>query len=246
MNFRHLAFAGLAAASACAHADIVGLWDFNSYTCAAPCTTLPKATQTANGGSVSALGGITFNSAAGSGTGSALSTTSYANQGTGDGTRGVQFMIDTSGYTNLVLTFDQRDSATATAYTKLMYTVDGSNWQPANTFLFPTAKVGSNPLFSTGITYDFSAITAANDNASFGIQFVATFAPGTKTYVSAGTNLSSAYGTAGTIRYDNVLLSGTAIPDVPVPQPVPEPQTYALMLAGLAAVSLIARRRRVL
>ena len=227
MKLRTLALAAFAAVTLHAQADVVALWDYS----ATPTTT--KQTQSANGASFAAIGGVITSFAAGV-TNQALGTATYAAQGAGDMTRGVQYMVDTSGYTDLVLTFAQRNSATASAWTTLQYTLDGSTWINATSFQMPAA---SSTLFVQGLTYDFSGITGANDNASFGIQLLASFAPGTSAYLATGTG--STYGTAGTIRYDNVLFSGTAIAD-----PVPEPSTYAMLLAGVGVISLLARRRR--
>ena len=62
------------------------------------------------------------------------------------------------------------------------------------------------------------------------------------------TNLTSltmtmtGYGSSAYAAIDNLLLSAPV--PVPVPVPVPEPETYALFLAGLGLVGVIARRRR--
>lgn len=43
------------------------------------------------------------------------------------------------------------------------------------------------------------------------------------------------------LAFDGITVAGVSIDPIPA---IPEPQTYALMLAGLAAVSFVARRRR--
>jgi len=231
MKLHFLAVATLALANVCAHADTVALWDYS----ATPTST--KQTQSANGASFNTVGSITTSFAAGV-SNQALNTAGYAAQGAGSLTQGVQYNIDTTGYTDLVLTFAQRNSATASAWTELQYTVDGSTWTKATDFFMSTAQ---STTFVTGLTYDFTGITAAENNSSFGVRLLTMFAPGTSAYAATGTG--STYGAAGTIRYDNVTLTGDAIPDVPV-DPVPEPHTYALMLGGLLALGVVARRRR--
>ncbi len=42
---------------------------------------------------------------------------------------------------------------------------------------------------------------------------------------------------------DNISMVGLP-PEPLVPSPIPEPETYALMLAGLGAIGWVARRRR--
>lgn len=213
--------------------EIVAQWNFNSATTAPQL----KASYTYNGEqspSFEAIGGITLSTVTGAGStdieadNDALNTTTYAAQGTGNLTRGIQVFINTTGFENLVLSWDQRNSNTASAWTSLLYTVDGETWTQAANFQM---TVGAS--FVNAISFDLSAIAGAQDNQNFGFQILSTFAPGTGSYAGTAGN----YGTGGTIRYDMLTLSGDVI------TAVPEPQSVALLLAGLAVVGTSLRRR---
>ncbi|HEY1396509.1 PEP-CTERM sorting domain-containing protein [Roseateles sp.] len=222
-----------------AHADTVALWSYSPDRGGIIST---KPTYTDNGNaSFDPLGvATTFVSQAGSSdttAGSmALNTAGYAAQGTGDRTTGVRFSIDTTGFENIVLSFDQRNSATASAWTALQYTLDGENWIEATTF-----RMLRDSVFVKGLGFDFSDIAGVDNNANFAVQLVSMFAPGTQGYSATGA--SSNYGTAGTIRYDMVLFAGSLIPEVEVPE-VPEPASILLTLAALGAMGVSIRRRK--
>ncbi|WP_238139361.1 PEP-CTERM sorting domain-containing protein [Roseateles aquatilis] len=230
MKFKPALLAAAAFLASSAYADTVALWDFNKGS--------TKHTSSMNGAFFETLNGVTttFVSQAGSsdrnGTGQALNTAGYGTQGTGNMTRGVQFSVDTTAYENIVLTFDQRNSATASAWTALLYTIDGDNWLQATTF-----RMLRDSVFVNGLTFDFSNIAGVANNESFAVQLVSMFAPGTSAYAATG---SGSYGAAGTIRYDMVTFSGTEI----VAAAVPEPESLALLLAGLGVMALVRRNRK--
>lgn len=235
MNLKPLLLAaGLLLASA-AQADTVALWSYNPDRNGNFST---KPTYTDHGGaSFSTMGNVTTAFASQSGSSDttpgsqALNTSGYAAQGTGDRTTGVRFSVDTSGFQDIVLTFDQRNSGTASAWTALQYTIDGDNWIEATTF-----RMTRDGSFVRGLGFDFSDIAGVDDNANFAIQLVSMFAPNTTSYVGTSSN----YGTAGTIRYDMVQFAGALIPVAEVP----EPASITLSLAALGVLAAVVRRRK--
>lgn len=235
------AMLALCATGGIAAADIITRWDFNS---------LPQDGNTATGtllpaigsGTASGVGGVTataFSSGDANGgstdpvvnspttSDSGWQVTGFAPQGTEDQSRGVQFLVSTAGYMNIVVTFDQRHSNTSSRFYAGQYTTNGgTSWVTATIF-----EGNAGDTWFNNRTIDLSSVAAVNDNADFGIRVVGTFAPGTSGYVaSSGT---STYAATGTARFDMVTVSGTI---------VPAPGVMAAMgLMGLAA----ARRRRV-
>lgn len=158
----------------------------------------------------------------------AWSSSGYPAQGTGNKSEGVQFLVSTAGMTGVSFSFDHRHSGTSSRFIQVQYTTNGTTFVDAAGGLFEATAADT---FFNQRTVSFAGVAGANDNASFGVRIVSTFAPGSSAYAPVGT---SNYGTAGTIRFDMVTFTAA---------PIPEPGTYALLLAGLAAVGFVARRR---
>ena len=94
---------------------------------------------------------------------------------------------------------------------------------------------GASIVFNNGRSVDLSSIAAADNQAALTLRVVAAFAPGTSAY--AATNPGNTYSTNGTMRFDMVTISGSVAA-------VPEPESYAMLLAGLAALAGVVRRKR--
>jgi len=214
--------ASIAVLSIGAQADVLTQWSFNNSNLLA----------TTGAGTASLIGGTTGTFAAGTGSsdtnGKAWNTTNYAAQGTGNKTRGVQFSISTLGFEDISFSYDSKHSGTASANELVQYSIDGLSF----TDLVVFKSLDTN--FANGRLVDLSSIAAVNNQANLSIRIVSTFAPGGNVY--AGT--TSTYAPGGTMRFDQVTFNGTAV------SAVPEPTTYAMLLAGLGCVGFIARRRK--
>jgi PEP-CTERM motif len=226
MQFKTLLSVAALLAATQAQALVITQWNFNA-------STLTASTGT---GAASYVGGTTLNGFNAGSPGDTASTdfawgiTTFAAQGTGDKQRGAQFAFSTVGFNNLMFAFEQRHSNTAARESIVQVSVDnGGSFVDAQTF---TANAGDT-WFTRSV--DLSSFAGASNNANLLIRVVASFTGESTQYDASRT--TSTYGTSSTYRFDMVTLSGDVAP-------IPEPGTYALMLAGLGAVGFLARRRR--
>jgi len=226
----------LLAASAAANAQVIAQWNFNSLVpdnSTATGSLLPSV-----GSGSAALVGTTGSFASGSANGgssdpapatdnSGWGTTGYAAQGTGDRTRGVQFNVSTVGSSLIAVSWDQRLSNTAARSAQFQYSLNGTTFTD-----FGTVFSGSpGDTWFNNRSVDLSSVPGVGNNANFAFRIVAAFEPSTSTYLAA--TPASTYATTGTWRFDMATVTA-----------VPEPGTYAMMLAGLAMIGFMAARRR--
>lgn len=226
-------------AAASAQAIVVTQWNFNSVP-ADSSTSTGSLTPNIGAGSIVNLtsSALAFATAQTTSTSSSdpatvddtgLQTTGYAAQGTGNKTTGVRFNVDTTGWQDIVISWDQRHSNTSARHVQFQYSTDGINFVDFGSLFEATA----GDTWFNNRTVDLSSITGVNNNDKFAFRIVSAFAPSTTDY--AASNPTSTYGTAGTWRFDMVTVNAA---------PVPEAETYAMMLAGLGLVGFMAARRR--
>lgn len=221
-----------AAVSLPSHAVTVVQWDFEDPTTPADlanATALPAVaaslgTGTAIGQHASAS--TDWTTPVGNGSANALSSNTWA---IGDY---YQFSFATTGYADMVLSFDQTGSNTGPRDFALTYSTNGVDFTAfADYDVLANGSVGgswSSGTYNSAYTFSFdlSAISALDNQASIMVRLVAT-----STTALNGSTVAS----GGTNRIDNFSVTMA---------PVPEPETFALMLGGLAVVARLARRRK--
>lgn len=222
----------LATLACSASAATLTQWNFNSLV-ADGSTGTGSALPSVGSGTISLIGGVTnpgFNSGFGSSDpaasdNSGFQTTTYAAQGAGDKSRGVQFAVSTLGFKDIVISYDLRHSNTSSRFEQVQYSVDGTNFIDVASF-----DGNAGDTWFNNRSVDLGAIAGVADNANFAFRIVAMFAPGTSAY--APSNPANNYATSGTWRFDMVTVSAS---------PVPVPAALPLLASALGLI--VVRRR---
>lgn len=229
---------------AVAQGSVIAQWDFNSLTPDGLTTTGTLAPSTGSG-TATYVGG-TKAAASGEFAGggptdtnttdnSGWNTSYYPAATLSNKTAGVKFAVSTAGRQNVSVSWDQRESSTGSKYVRLRYTTNGTDFID-----FPTSvSVAGTSWKST--TNSLASVGGVNDNPSFAFQIVAEFestatGAGNQNYVGA----SGTYGTSGTIRFDMVTVSGTAIPTATPPVITSQPASQMVNQGAAATFSVVA------
>ena len=210
-----------------AQAVVTVQWDFETAVEPAASTSWTGIAASTGTGSASGVhaASATWSTPTGNGSANSASANAWA---VGDYW---QFNFSTSGFTGLALSFDQTSSNTGPRDFTLAYSTNGTTFTNFASYAV-LANATPNPTWSSStynavytLAYDLSAVTALNNQASV---FVRLFNNST---VSANGGVVAATGTS---RIDNFTVNVT---------PVPEAGTSAMLLAGLAVLGFLGRRR---
>ncbi len=208
----------------------IARWDFNatnSYSASAPGPCIGTGTACLIGVNADFTAGSSADPAGPPGTNnSAWDTRSYSAQGTANKQAGVQFRLSTAGYQGLQISWEQRNSPTASRYLRLQYATDGTNFTDGQVIVMN----GTNAFGHCAA--DLSAVPGVNNNSNFAFRIVGEFestALGTTNESYVATGAGSTYSTAGTIRFDLVTVTG-------MPCSVNLPALLSIHLAGSQVV----------
>jgi hypothetical protein len=206
--------------------NTIAVWNYNTITGtpATPIADIGTGSSQAVGSLVVATAATgmdpIINNGCGAQNGTAPGAWSFtANPGTTNESSGVQYNASTVGYQNILFTWDQRWSNTATNTVRVQYTLDGTTWTnftmtSANT-TFCNGTIDNGRFQNNGfgdqyrrISVNFTAITGANNNANFGVRILAANYQSTTEFRQ--TSNPTLIATAGTWRFDNVSFQGLA------------------------------------
>lgn len=191
----------------------VAQWNFNSTPPDAS-TSTGVTTPATGSGTAALVGGTTASFATGTASDPAAnstdnsrwSTASYPTQGTGEKTAGPEFAVSTVGYGNVIVSWEQFGSGTASKYALLQYSTDGV------TFL-DTPKIITVNATATHYDYDFSGTAGVAHNANFKFRVVTIYED---TAVGGGNlnyaAVTTSYGPSGTAGFDMVTLFAQPLP----------------------------------
>jgi hypothetical protein len=187
-------------------------------------------------------------------------------------TQGAQFNVDTTGFTNVVFSFDWFSTNQGVRDGVIQYTTDGSTWNTVQATGVSSGGVlgtsiavnGGGGLFYNinnansfvdGLTVDFGSlgITSVENDPNFGVRFVSIYDPTTGGHVGDGlggtTYTASAAGTTYPIAVNGAYNNSSGnwrfdnVLIAGTSTVVPEPSTFVLVGLGLVAVS-VGRLRR--
>ena len=177
---------------------VIAQWNFNTESIE------PSLGQ----GTATLLGNVTSTFAAGSPSDSgsssnrALSIAGFPPQGKSARTAGVQFAVDTTGYENIVVWWDQRFSSAASRRAVFQLSADGETFYDA--FVFDAPGEG----WTNGVTFDLGNYPDLSNNPFFVFRIVSDFY---ENNAYAPAKPDSAYSSAGTWRFDRVTITGSII-----------------------------------
>jgi hypothetical protein len=145
--------------------------------------------------------------------------TRFPAQGTASKTAGYQIAVNTAGYNNIKLKFDEKHSNSAANTTVVQYNPDTLNtlgWVDIQ-----VNKVVASPFSADWLTHqvDLSGLATVNNQPRLGLRVVAAFDPADGfNYISTLTQTAATYNaTGGTIRLDMITVTGTPITGCSLP-----------------------------
>ncbi|MCX5640431.1 MAG: hypothetical protein NT059_06430 [Planctomycetota bacterium] len=223
-----------------AHGAVVTAWNFNDTTTAASIgngetlavettlsTTVVKAKKSKGARSISAAS-----------TNLALDVSNFDATLTRSGHDGLLFASDTTGFKDVGVSYLQLNGAQSSAWAQFQYSIDGGlNFMTAGLANDGRYKVAASKNFQL-ITFDLSTVAEASNNADFQFRVMAIHAPEADTFAATSGKRYMATGSKADWKFDEVTVTGTALPV----SAVPAPGAIALLMAA-GSIASGARRR---